>query len=324
MKLLVQGADSAEQVPGLLPLAEDVDLAFAPDGEALARELPGTEILLGWNFRGNELQYHWQAADRLKWIHWCGAGVDAALFEELQSSDVILTNARGIFDRAMAETVLGYMIYEAKDFATTIDHQRSQTWEYRMTHLLRGDRVLVVGVGSIGREIAKVLTALGLSVDGVGRSARWSDPDFDHIFSIAEIIEVLDKYDWVVAIMPSTESTHGLFDSSLFSAMKTSARFVNLGRGTAVVESDLIAALDQGNIAGAMLDVFANEPLAKDDPLWNAKNLFVSPHMSGDYVGFEDDMVMLFKDNLQSYLADIPMQNVIDKKLGFIASGHTP
>ena len=318
MKLLVQGAASADAVPGLLPLPEGVMPVCAENAEQLGKALPGTEVVLGWNFRDSGLEAHWDRADSLKWIHWCGAGVDAALFPGLGTSDVILTNAGGIFDRAMAETVLGYMIYEAKDFGKTIDHQRSRIWEYRMTHQLLGDRVLVVGVGSIGREIARVLRSFGLLVSGAGRSERLRHPDFDIVYASKDMGDVVDQFDWVVGVMPSTAQTHGFFDARFFQSMASDARFINVGRGSAVVESDLQFALENKVIAGAFLDVFASEPLAADSPLWGLDNLFISPHISGDFVGFEAEMVRRFKVNLQRYLDGEVLLNVVDKNLGFV------
>lgn len=320
MNLLIQGAGNAEQIPGLEPLPAGVSAGYAPDERALKDALPDTEVLLSWDFRDKELQTLWHCAANLKWVHWCGAGVDAALFDGMASSNVILTNARGIFDRAMAETVLGYMIAEAKDFETTREHQRQRVWEYRQTRQLKGDSALVVGVGSIGREIARMLKAMGLSVSGAGRSERRLDPDFDMIYASSDIRGVLRDFDWVIGIMPSTEATTGFFNADFFSAMSRSARFVNIGRGTAVVEEDLVRALEQELIAGAMLDVFTTEPLDQDDPMWSAPNLFVSPHISGDYCGFERDLVELFKMNLQRYLAGEQLYNLVDKKLGFVNS----
>ena len=320
MKLLVQGVSNADEIPGLLPLPEQISTVFAPDEETLKQEMPGTEIILSWDFRGNELQPLWQYTTDLKWIHWCGAGVDVALFDELRNSDVSLTNARGIFDRAMAETVLGYLLYQAKDFETTRIHQEKQLWEYRMTHQVKGDRALVVGVGSIGREIARLLGAMEIKVSGAGRSERRMDPDFDMIYASRDILTVLPEFDWVIGVMPSTESTMGFFDASFFSAMKETGCFVNVGRGSAVVEPDLIRALQQGRIAGAMLDVFENEPLQPDDPVWDVPNLFVSPHISGDFIGFEADLVKLFRDNLDRYLNGESLYNLVDKRLGFVKS----
>lgn len=319
MKLLIQGAESATTVPGIEKLPDNIDVVFAGDSETVARELPGTEVFLAWNFRDSDLKNHWDKATNLKWIHWGGAGVDAALFDELAQSDVILTNAKGIFDRAMAETALGYMLMVCKDFRLTLDHQQSRTWEYRITRKLQGDRALIVGVGSIGRDIARLLNANGVQCSGAGRSARPGDGEFDEIFESEKLIGVINQFQWVIGIMPSTADTVGFFNANLFTAMNPNAHFISLGRGNAVVESDLIAALENNDIAGAMLDVFENEPLDESDPIWHAKNLFISPHISGDYSGFQEDMVQQFLDNLDRYQASEPMINIVDKQLGFVA-----
>ena len=320
MKLLVQGAVSASEVPGIDSLPEQIKIAFAKDGRDLEKELPGAEIILLWDFKNRDLQHYWHNAKDLKWIQWCGAGVDGVLFDELRNSDVILTNARGIFDRQMAETVLGYMLMVTKDFRTTLENQKNKIWQYRMTRMLKGEHALIIGVGSIGREIARVLNAIGMRCCGAGRQARPGDADFEQIYASDNINENVGKFDWVIGIMPSTAGTTGFFDKGFFDAMRSDAHFINIGRGTAVVEPDIIAALENDDIAGAMLDVFCNEPLEPSDPMWETRNLFISPHMSGDYEEFERDMVMMFKNNLEKYLAGQPLTNVVDKKLGFVKS----
>ena len=318
MKLLIQGASSLEEISGLRPLPEDINVVCAPDETSMIQELPDADIVLGWNFRSDELKRYWDRAEKLKWIHWCGSGVDAALFDDLRNSEVILSNARGVFDRAMAETVLGYILMVAKDFRTTLDHQKSKTWEHRISRQIKGDRVLIVGVGSIGREFARVLTAMGMQCSGAGRSARPGDQDFIEVLDSSDLRDSLDKFDWVIGIMPSTSDTIGYFDHNFFGRMKSEAHFINMGRGNAVVEKDIVEALEKETISGAMLDVFCNEPLTQVDPLWNVRNLFVSPHISGDFSGFQEVMINLFKSNLAKFIAGDKLDNVVDKKLGFV------
>ena len=320
MKVVILGASSPEDVPGIETIADSVELAFAPDGASLGVELPGSEILLGWDFQGGEVVQQWDRAQDLKWIHWCGAGVDALLFDDLQKSEVILTNAGGIFDRAMAEYVLGYMLIETKGFMTARKDQREHNWNPRQVVKLQGDSVLIFGSGSIGREMARLLRSNGLQVSGVGRSERQNDPDFDKIYASSDINEVLSKTNWVVGVLPSTAATTGYFDAAFFDQMNNGARFINLGRGSAVIEADLWHALEENVIAGAMLDVFNTEPMAKEDPLWDAPRLLVSPHISGDYQGYDEDLVKLFIDNLGRYLNDRPLPGVVDKVLGFVPS----
>jgi len=320
MKVVILGASSPDDVPGIESIANKVDLAFATDAASLGVELPGSEILLGWDFQGGELTQQWDRARDLKWIHWCGAGVDAVLFDDLRKSDVVLTNAGGIFDRTMAEYVLGYMLIETKGFMVTRQNQDEHAWKPRPVVKLQGDSVLIFGSGSIGREMARVLTANGLQVSGVGRSERRNDPDFGRIYASSGTETVLPESDWVIGVLPSTAETRGYFDADFFTRMKRGARFINLGRGSAVVEADLLNALQQNTIAGAMLDVFNTEPIVKDDPLWDAPNLLVSPHMSGDYRDYAIDIVDLFKDNLAKYMSGQPLRNIIDKALGFVPS----
>lgn len=319
MKLVVQGAEKISDVPGLHEVATGIEVVCAPDVDALEKHLPGADILLGWDFRGRDLADCWHCVDKLQWIHWCGAGVDAALFPELVESDVILTNARGIFDRAMAEYVLGYMLSEAKLFKQVLAAQEQQHWQYRMTDKLAGQSVLIFGVGSIGREIARVLKAMDLKVSGVGRTARAGDDCFETIHAASDAAEIVGEPDWVIGVMPSTPETDRLFDASIFNAMKSTARFINVGRGRALDEPALLEALSNGTIAGAMLDVFDTEPLPSDSPMWSAPNLFVSPHISGDYKQHKADLAQQFIDNLARYQQGQPPNNTVNKQLGFVS-----
>ncbi len=319
MKLLVNGAATPAEVPGLEEIAGYVDIRFAPDAAALELELPEAEVLLGWNFRGRDLEDHWHLAEKLRWIHWCGAGVDALLFPAMVENNVVVTNARGIFDRAMAETVLGYLLAEVKLFRESWDLQRQHQWKYRMSAKLEGQAALIVGVGSIGHAVGSLLRAAGVEVIGIGRTQRENDPVFGSIYSLAELNRLAGDADWVIGVLPSTGATRNVFDQSLFTSMKPGARFINIGRGDAQDETALIEALNNGQIAGAMLDVFQQEPLPPDSPLWDTPNLFVSPHISGDFHSFQEDMVHQFTTNLSRYRAGEPLDNLVDKTHGYAA-----
>ncbi len=317
--VLVNGAKSSSDLPGFRELPEGVEAVFVSDDDGLRKHLPQADILLGWNFRADDLQRWWSNAHSLKWIHWCGAGVDAALFPALVNSEVTLTNSRGIFNRAMAEYALGYMLFSVKNFHQTIKAQSVHVWEYSVTQKLAGQSVAIFGVGGIGKEIGRLLKAVGLQVTGVGRTKRKGDACFDKVVSVAESSQEVSNADWIIGILPATEETKGIFNNAFFSSMKPGSRFINLGRGSAVDEQALETVLTEGHLSGAMLDVFENEPLAGDHRLWTCPNLFISPHMSGDYHGFEEAMVDLFFTNLYRYLEGKELENVVDKKLGFIS-----
>jgi len=281
--------------------------------------LPGAEVMLGWNFRAASLREAWPAVDSLRWIHWAGAGVDAAMFDELVDSDIHFTNARGVFDQPMAEWVLGMIIAFAKGFPETLACQARAEWQHRLSEQVAGKRALVVGVGSIGRAVGRLLRAIGMEVEGVGRSARDGDADFGRVFASDELQARLPQADYVVLITPLTEQTRGLFGVAEFAAMNPRARFINIGRGALVIEDALLAALQEGRIAGAALDVFVEEPLPPQSPFWSTPNCIVSPHMSGDYAEFEVAMADQFIDNWQRFVAGESLCNLVDKRLGFAA-----
>lgn len=317
--LLVQGATSVDDVPGLASIADQAQIRFASDTDEMRAALPGAEVMLGWNFRADSLRAAWDSADSLRWIHWGGAGVDAAMFPELVESDIVLTNARGVFDLPMAEWVLGVIIAFAKRLPETLALQARREWNYRMSEMVAGKRALVVGVGSIGRAVARQLAAAGMRVEGIGRRARAGDSDFGEVHAIGDLHTRLALADYVILITPLTDETRGMFGAAEFAAMPAHARFINIGRGPLVVEADLLAALADGDIAGAALDVFVEEPLPADSPFWTAQNCIVSPHMSGDYVEFESALARQFLQNWAHYLNGEKLDNLIDKRLGFAA-----
>ena len=316
--MVIQGASSAGEVPGIDAIEADAEIRCASDFDSLREALPGAEVVLGWNFRADDIEHAFDRADRLRWIQWAGAGVDATLFPALVESDVTLTNVRGVFDQPMAEYTLGMILAFAKDFRGTWARQHERKWSYRLNERVAGTKALVVGAGSIGRAIARTLRAAGMEVEGVGRTARDRDPDFGRVHGNEDLDRVLGNADWVVLIAPLTPQTRGMFDASRFAAMKPTARFLNLGRGALVDEPAMIEALESGVIAGAGLDVFTEEPLPDTSPLWGMENVFVSPHMSGDYRGHKQAMADVFIDNFRRFRAGRPLANLVDKRLGFV------
>ena len=318
LDVLIHGAASVREVRGLEAVEGEVRFQSARSIDELRQRLPHAQILLGWDFRAHDLAEVWSAARELRWIHWGGAGVDALLFPKLVESDVVVTNARGIFDVAMAEYALGLAIAMAKDFVQTFSDQRRHHWNYRTAQSLQGKHALIVGVGSNGRAIARMWRAFGMQVSGVGRRARTQDADFDVVHGIDELDDLLPLADYVVLITPLTQQTRGLFDAVRFSRMRAGARFINLGRGALIDEDALVEALQHERIAGAALDVFQQEPLPADSVLWDTPNLIVSPHMSGDLHDYRDTVAAQFIDNLRRYRAGEPLHNVVDKRLGFV------
>ncbi|TDD50512.1 D-2-hydroxyacid dehydrogenase [Saccharopolyspora elongata] len=294
------------------------ELRYA-DADQLADALPGADVLFVWAFRSEAVTDAWPRADALRWVHAASAGVDRLLFPALQDSDVLLTNSRGVFDRPMAEYVLATVLAFAKDLHTTLRLQDRKQWQHRVTERVAGKSALVVGTGPIGRAIARQLTAAGLTVSGAGRVGRSDDPDFGDVHASSDLSHVIGAFDYVVLAAPLTEQTKGLVDAEVLAHCRPTARLINVGRGELVVETDLIAALRAGQLGGAALDVFDTEPLPETSPLWEMPNVLVSPHMSGDTIGWVDELVDLFLENLRSYTDGTQLRNVVDKQRGYIS-----
>jgi len=179
--------------PGLATLAESAEIRYGTSLEELRVGLPGAEVLFVADFRSRMLRDVWSYARDLQWIHVSGAGVDAVLFPELVNSSISLTNARGIFERAMAEYVLGLLLAFAKGFPRTIELQRHHVWQHRETERVDGRTVLAVGAGSIGREIGRFARAVGMRVLSVARRPREADPDFECVMAIEDLRTILPE-----------------------------------------------------------------------------------------------------------------------------------
>lgn len=294
--------------------------------ETLSDALPGADVLLLWDYFSRAVKDSWgPATDALRWVHVCAAGVDALMFDELAASRVVVTNARGVFDRPIAEFVLGSILARDKLLYQSKHFQQERRWSHREPHRTEGTTALVIGTGAIGRAIARLLTAVGIVVSGAGRTGRTGDPDFGIVHPTDELASYVGGFDTVIAIAPLTAQTDGMIDAEVLAAMRPDSHFINVGRGRLVDESALIDALRAGRIGAASLDVFATEPLPADSPLWSLPTVAISPHMSGDVVGWQDELSALFLDNLDRYIrasADDPataLRNVVDKSRGYVS-----
>jgi phosphoglycerate dehydrogenase-like enzyme len=317
-KVVVMGASAEEPPPGIEAAEEMADLSYAASAPGLAEAIADADAVFAWRSVRELLPEVWPKAARLRWIQSASDGVDWLLFPELVESDVVVTNARGVFDQAIAEYVVGLMLAFAKGLLGVIEGQRNREWRNRETEVLAGKRLLVAGVGPIGRAIGRAGRDLGMEVRGVGRTARAGDDVFGAIAATDALAEAVGWADYVVNALPATPATRHLFDAPVFESMRGSARFINVGRGATVDEAALIEALRGARIAGAALDVFEREPLPPDSPFWELPNTIVSPHMSGDFEGWLEAVVRLFVDNLRRFVAGEPLLNVVDKRQGYV------
>jgi phosphoglycerate dehydrogenase-like enzyme len=261
----------------------EMRVAHAFSFKELPPELSDADIFVGAFL----LPEHFEAAKKLKWIHSTSAGVGQLAYPQLVSSEVVVTNASGVFSVPMAEHTIGLMLALARNLPDTVRQQDHHSWSQQFLwdkpqHLaeLNSATLLIVGFGSIGREIARRANALEMKIIGVTRSGRGDLGDAQTIISIEKLDEALPQADYVVLALPETSATKQLFDAQRLARMKPGARLINLGRGSAINEPALVRALETGQLGGAALDVTETEPLPPDSPLWSAPNLLITPHTS--------------------------------------------
>lgn len=318
-RLALLTAPGVPEPHNLAAIRERADVVMA-HAETLTEALDGADALLLWDFFSSALRDAWPAAGSLQWVHVAAAGVDAMLFDGLREGPVVLTNAHGTFSQPIAEFVLASVLAHDKQLHRSESLQRQRTWQHRELTRTGGSRAIVVGTGGIGRATARLLRAVGMQVQGAGRTPREADPDFGTVFASDELAARVGDADHVVLAAPLTKATRGILDAGVLAAMKPSAHLVNIGRGSLVDEPALIDALRDGQIAAASLDVVAVEPMPADHPFWVMENVHVSAHMSGDVHGWRDELADQFLANLDAYIAGEPLHNVVDKDRGYVSS----
>lgn len=257
-------------------------------------------------------------APRLRWIQFTSAGVDHLWHPTLGVAKVTVTSARGIHAIPMAEFVLSAMLMFAKQWPRLLRQQQAHQWQKFVVSELHGRTLVLLGIGEIGRAIARLGKACGMHLIGVRRHAgRGPVGEVDEVYQASQLPEILPRGDFVVSTLPLTANTSGMLDESMFRAMQPSAVFINVGRGRTVRQEALLRALREQWIAGAALDVLDPEPLPSDHPLWDLPNVLISPHMGSDTARITERMTEVFYENLHRYAAGEPLRNVVDPAQGY-------
>jgi len=248
-------------------------------------------------------------ATNLKWIQALGTGVDNLIDLPSLRSDVTITNIRGIHGAPMSEAAIMAMLALSRDLPRVVRNQNGQVWERWPARLLEGKRVGILGIGAIAEALAPKCKALGMTVVGISSVPR-TVPGFDRVYGRDELIPAVRDLDYLIALTPYSPATRHIVDSAIFSAMKPASYFINLARGGVVDENALINALETGQIAGAALDVFSQEPLPGDHPFWSMKNVIVTPHLGGFYDGYADRALPVVEENVRRFLAGDTMNMI--------------
>lgn len=253
---------------------------------------------------------------RLRWVQAMSAGVEGWLALPDLPGGLTLTCARGTHTESMPENIIGSLFYVAKPYAAAAASQKSAKWTHMVAQPLTGKTLGILGLGAIGAEVARIATALGMRVIGTKRTPGPAA-------NVAEVLppertdEVLAQSDFVLLLLPATPATDNFMDAKRFAKMKPSAWLLNFGRGHTIKDADLIEAVTQKKIAGALLDVFRQEPLPASDPLWTTEGIVVLPHIGGPHPQRDRFVARLFVDNLGRFLDGKPLKEVVDRTAGY-------
>jgi phosphoglycerate dehydrogenase-like enzyme len=290
------------------------------EGDPAARRqmdaiLADAEVIYGFRLPGNVIT----RSPKLKWIQVMAAGVDKYLTDEILQSRVTVTNVSGIHATTIGEFVLGLMLIFIKRSNLCFELKQQKRWQPFNTGILRGKTVGIVGLGNIGREVARLSKSFGMNVLATRRSAREGQRcrDVDSLYSPEHMEDLLARSDFVVLTLPLTAHTYHIIGEAQLRSMSPTSYLINIARGNIVDEEALIRALEEKWIAGAGLDVFAEEPLPSESPLWELPNVIFSPHVAGGMENYIERTNVVFCENLERYLNKRKLFNVVNKKHGY-------
>ena len=311
--ILVLDPDAAELVEALAaraPEAAERFLACAA-ADALTAEGSRARICLG---TPDAVRAAAERLPELRWIQSTWAGIRPLLPLLAERPELQLTGVKGIFGPLMSEYVFGWILALERRLFDYAAQQQAGIWRQLPLRRFSGRRLVVLGTGSIGRHIATVGGTLGLEVTGVSRSGR-AVAGIDEVHPVARLAEAVLGADYLVSVVPDTADTRDLIDAGVLAALAPGALLVNVGRGSAVVDADLVAALTEGRLGAAVLDVFREEPLSVTHPFWTTPNLHLTPHVAAETLA--DDIAGLFLANLARWQAGEPLAHRVDPAHGY-------
>jgi len=303
-------------MPNLLILASNADEYTRPIESAHLQDLQITpepadcDIVLG---EPKLIRDALPLLSSVKWVQAIYAGVESLMDPALRR-DYVLTNARGVFGELMSEYVFGYLLFHEKKILERIRAQESKEWHRPESGVLRGKTIGLLGVGSIGAHLASTAKHFGMSVRGFTRASE-SCSDVDVYYHDPDILKFVEGLDYLVCVLPRTQDTNKIVDANLLNALPAHAIFINVGRGNAVDESALVNALDEGQIAAAVLDVFTEEPLPKEHPFWTTSNLLMTFHTSA--ISYPENITKLFVENYHLYMNGKSLKYQVDFERGY-------
>ncbi|MBX3650255.1 MAG: D-2-hydroxyacid dehydrogenase [Burkholderiales bacterium] len=316
---VTRGADLAVRAQQLGIMLEQIVLPADPEGRLAEADLARLELAFFSSdiFPLHSRQFFSTArkAPALKWLHVFNAGVDHPVFTEMLQRGVRLSTSAGSTAVPIAQTAITGLLMLARNVPRWLRGQQEHRWDPMRSpdfpRDLVGQTVVVYGLGSIGREIARLARALGLKVIGIRRSPRQAGDPVDELHPPQQLAALLPRADWLVLAAPLTDETRGLINADMLSRLPPGARIINVARGEIIDETALVAALGEGRLGGAYLDVFEKEPLAAESPLWALPNVLVSPHNSAAAQGNDGRVYEMFLANLERWQLGKPLNNEV-------------
>ncbi len=306
-----------EQIEQIKQAAPGFELIVKNKRELTAEQVKAADILIGWSktIADDVLQED----SHLKWLQTWSAGVDTLPLDRLKERGVLLTSASGVHAVPISESIFAMMLSFSRQMHIAVRHQLQKKWDsdlkapgHSTLGELNGKTLAIVGVGEIGRETARLAKAFGMQVIGVRRSEQ-SEQHVDRMYTMDGLHEALGQADYIVNVLPLTDETRHMFDATAWNAAKQGAFFVNAGRGPTVDTASLIDALRSGHIGGAGLDVFEQEPLPADNPLWEMEQVIITPHVAGTNERYAERVVDIFTENIKAYAEGNTMpRNLVD------------
>jgi len=279
-----------------------------PSAEQMAR----TEALMAYVVPPGLLP----AMPKLLWAQAMTAGVEAWVALPDLPEDLTLTCARGTHRESMPENIIGALLYVAKPYAAAVENQKHGKWVHSPAQPLTGKTLGILGLGAIGRDVARIAAALGMRVIGTRRRPE-PVADVAEVFPADRTPEVLAQSDFLLLLLPATPETDNFINAERLQMMKSGAWLMNFGRGHLIRDEDLVAAVKARKIAGAVLDVFRQEPLPADHPFWTTERIIVLPHIGGPHPQRDRIVARLFVDNLGRFLDGRPLKEAVDRKAGY-------
>ncbi|HEY2493099.1 MAG TPA: D-2-hydroxyacid dehydrogenase [Paenibacillus sp.] len=313
---------SPEQIRQIKDIAPEYNVTIGKKSELDSKQLQEAEILIGWS-RGIE-EHVLAENSKLQWIQTWSAGVDKLPQDQLATRNILLTNSSGVHAIPISESIFAMILAFSRGVQRAILNQYEQKWDPKVgwnrsstLSELNDKTAVIVGVGEIGSETARLAKAFGMKVIGVRRSGK-DAPHVDQMYSMEGLHEALSQGDYIINILPLTDETYHMFNTAAFAAFKRESCFINVGRGPTVHTAALVDALRDGIIRSAGLDVFEEEPLPQDHPLWTMEQVLITPHIAGSTEHYDERVVNIFIDNLKAYIEGKRLpRNLVDYDLKY-------